>query len=293
MKIWLVLVLLLLGSVASAEQESLSIGQYDVSFDMGDVSSYTSNVTEKESRFLVEIKNENSSAAIIGYETTAADMDTATKNVLDLLGKGGINDTDVRLYTRSVDGQMAMLGVAHRVDKPPVFIASYPKYLGAYGTAFYVVLFSNFAWDEGTRNLLDTLQVDYAPLGHSEPQANISEYGTPYYITSDNFSKENELSETYPSENLTYKGYITFSNNTGESIDDAIIIRNAKTDLEGVDAEYYYLGERFGEKGIDWNLDQQYLNDEEDGYYDVLDITLSDGRMLTLYFDITDFLGRR
>ena len=189
--------------------------------------------------------------------------------------------------------RMAILAVAPRADGLPVFIASYPEYLGAYGTAFYVVSFSNFPWDEGTRNLLDTLQVDYEPLYNIELQNNMNDYGTPYSVTiSGESSEEKELSESDSSENLTYKGYITFSNNNGESIEDAIIIRNAQTDLEGVDAEYYYLEKRFGKKGPDWNLDQQSLMNEDGAYYDAMDITLSDGRTLTIYFDITDFLGK-
>ncbi len=239
---------------------------------------------------------ENNSAVIIGYEASAADMDIAKENVLDLLVQGGINDTDVSLYKRTIDDQMAIFGVAPRADGLPVFMASYPEYLGAYGIAFYVVVFSNFPWDEGTRNLLETLQVDYEPLDHGELQGIISDYGTPYSITitddDDESSEEKELSEWDSSENLTYKSYITFSNNNGESIDDAIIIRNAQTDLEGVDAEYYYLEKRFGIRGTDWNLDQQSLMNEDGMYYDALDITLSDSRTLTIYFDITDFLGK-
>jgi hypothetical protein len=174
-------------------------------------------------------------------------------------------------------------------------MASYPEYLGAYGIAFYVVVFSNFPWDEGTRNLLDTLQVDYEPLDHGELQGIISDYGTPYSITitdDDESSEEKELLESDSSENLTYKGNVTFSNNNGESIDDAIIIRNAKTDLEGIDAEYYYLEKRFGKRGTDWNLDQQSLVNEDGANYDAMDITLSDGSKQTIYFDITDFLGK-
>jgi len=293
MKIWLILVLLLLGSMASAEQESLSIGQYNVTFDMGDVGLYTTNITEKDSRFYAKITSENNSAVIIGYETTAADMDIAKENVLDLLNQGGINDTNVSLYKRTIDDQMAIFAVAHRADGRPVFLASYPEYLAAYGTAFYVVVFSNYPWDEGTRNLLDTLQVDYEPLGNIELQDYISDYGTPYSITiSSESSEEKELSEVDSSENLTYKGHVTFSNNNGESIEDAIIIHNAQTDLEGVAAEYYYLEERFGEKGTDWDLDQQSLVNEDGAYYDAMDITLSDRRTLTIYFDISGFLGK-
>jgi hypothetical protein len=92
--------------------------------------------------------------------------------------------------------------------------------------------------------------------------------------------------------NVTYKDYVTFSNNTGKSIEDAIVIYNAKTDWEGVDSEYYYLEKMFGKKGIDWNLDRQSLRDVGKRYYDVMEITLSDGRKLTIYFDITGFFGK-
>ena len=295
MKIWPILVLLLLGSIASAEQESLSIGQYNVAFDLEDAGLHTTNITEKDSRFYAKIATENNSAVIIGYEASAADMDIAKENVLDLLIQGGINDTDVNLYKRTIDDQMAIFAVASRADGLPVFLASYPEYLGAYGTAFYVVVFSNFPWEEGTRNLLDTLQVDYEPLDNIELQDNISDYGTPYPITisdEDESSEEKELSESDSREDLTYKGYITFSNNNGESIDDAIIILNAQTDSEGLDAEYYYLEKRFGKRGTDWNLDQQSLVNEDGANYDAMDITLSDGRTLNVYFDITNFFGK-
>lgn len=91
---------------------------------------------------------------------------------------------------------------------------------------------------------------------------------------------------------LIYRGYITFSNNRGESIDDAISIYNAKTDSEGVVSEYYYLEWRFGERGVDWELDQQFLLQEEDRFYDRMDINFSDGKETTIYFDITDFFGK-
>jgi hypothetical protein len=290
MRIWLAIVLFLLASVASAEQESLTVGRYNVSFDLGNVGPYSMNVSEKESSFLVGITIGNSSAAIAGYEATGADLDTARENVLDFLSI--FNDTDITLYNRTVDGQMAVLGVASPAEGQPAFIASYPKYLGAYGTAFYVVFVSRIPWDMGTKNLLDALRVDYAPLGNVEPSANISDYGTPYYSTSDNFTEGYAPPEIHSSGGLIYNGYITFSNNGGESYDDAIVILNAKTDKEGIDSEYYYLEERFGRRGVDWDLDQQYLSDEGDRYYDVMDITLSDGRKLTIYFDITDFFGK-
>jgi hypothetical protein len=313
MKIWLVLVLLLLALTASAEQDSLSTDQYYVYFDMGDIGPYETNITETDSRFYAKIASENNTAVIIGYETPAAGMNLAKDNILGFIIQAGINNTSAQLYTRTIDGQMAFFAVAARPDGRPLYIASYPKYLGDLGKAFYVEAFSNFPWEEGSWNLFDSLEVEFEPLGTYESGEEVGDYGTPYSVISnedESFEEESleedmndekmpeenegsELPKTESSEDLTYKGHITFSNNGGESIADAIIIHNAKTDLEGVDAEYFYLENRFGKRGTDWSLDQQSLLDEDGAYYDAMDITLSDGSNLTIYFDITDFLGKK
>ena len=91
---------------------------------------------------------------------------------------------------------------------------------------------------------------------------------------------------------LTYS-HIIFSENGGQSMEDAVIIMNAKGDMEGVGAEYYYLEKKFGRNGVDWNLiSQSFVSDDAGRYYDKLDIPLSTGKMITMYFDITDFYGK-
>jgi len=140
------------------------------------------------------------------------------------------------------------------------------------------------------------------------------ETGTEYHLT---FETKTGLilayTEMYPSQNtfLYFKsisqepssqaantwedggnGGITFSKNSGNSIKDAIVISNAKSDEEGVDAEYAYLEKKYGQRNVDWKLITQSLITNNDKDYDKMDIELSDGTMLTVYFDITDFLGK-
>jgi hypothetical protein len=53
------------------------------------------------------------------------------------------------------------------------------------------------------------------------------------------------------------------------------------------------LGKKFGKNGVDWRLTSHSLVDDEAGrFYDKMDIRLSNGKMITMYFDITDFFGK-
>ena len=91
---------------------------------------------------------------------------------------------------------------------------------------------------------------------------------------------------------LSY-AHISFSDNSGESMEDAIVIMNARTDLEGVSSEYYYLEKRFGTDAVDRDRISQYLVEDEEGRsYDVLEVHLTSGENATIYFDITDFYGK-
>ena len=93
-------------------------------------------------------------------------------------------------------------------------------------------------------------------------------------------------------QDLAYS-HISFSNDSGESIEDAIVIINATGEEDGVNSEYYYLEKRFGKQGVDWDREMQSLIGGEDGrFYDKMDIRLSSGEMISIYFDITDFYGK-
>lgn len=84
---------------------------------------------------------------------------------------------------------------------------------------------------------------------------------------------------------------MTSYSGSGESIEDPIVISGVKTDLQAVDAEYEYLAKRFGRKGTDWKLVLQSLLGSGKRKIDSMEIELSNGKRLTLYFDITKYFG--
>lgn len=87
--------------------------------------------------------------------------------------------------------------------------------------------------------------------------------------------------------------------NSGESIETAIIIVDAVDHMDGIQAEYRYLEERYGKRGEDWDLVMQalleYPPEEESGgptkYYDRMTIEYPKGKITDLYFDISSFFG--
>jgi len=91
----------------------------------------------------------------------------------------------------------------------------------------------------------------------------------------------------------TCVGEIQFSSNEGFSIDDAIVITGAEGSFDGVDAEYKYLVQRFGEKSVDWTLKMQVLHENEGKAYDQMQIIdIKEQREFSIFFDITEFFGK-
>lgn len=80
--------------------------------------------------------------------------------------------------------------------------------------------------------------------------------------------------------------------NSGTSLEDAIVILDAASSSEGVRAEYEYLEQQFGIRGINWNLQRQALLHIGDKVYDEMTVLLPNNDVLRLYFDITDFFGK-
>jgi hypothetical protein len=85
---------------------------------------------------------------------------------------------------------------------------------------------------------------------------------------------------------MTYKG--------GNGLDskEAIIIVGAKDELEGIDGEYIWLEEKYGEQDFSWELIDQQSIDEVDKKYDILKIKFLNGEEREFWFDITDFYGK-
>jgi len=81
---------------------------------------------------------------------------------------------------------------------------------------------------------------------------------------------------------------IQYKGEDGSSKEKAIIILDVEKEFEGVDIEYEYLENKYGEVEIE---SQTYIGDE-DKSYDVLNIKLADGSKEEIWFDITDFYGK-
>jgi hypothetical protein len=73
---------------------------------------------------------------------------------------------------------------------------------------------------------------------------------------------------------------------------EAIIIVGAKDELEGIDGEYIWLEEKYGEQDFGWELIDQQSIDDGDKKYDILKIKFLNGEEKEFWFDITDFYGK-
>ena len=84
---------------------------------------------------------------------------------------------------------------------------------------------------------------------------------------------------------VTYTG-------SGESPEDPIIIEGVSDNFEAVKAEYSYLSSKFGNRGVDWKLNQQSLMEINGRMMDKIDIELADKSEVSIYFDITEYFGQ-
>lgn len=79
---------------------------------------------------------------------------------------------------------------------------------------------------------------------------------------------------------------------SGKSIDDPIVVDDVPSHLAAIEAEYAYIANRYGIRGLDWELQQQTLMMPEgsDGrVVDALIIKLSTGEAFTVFFEITKY----
>lgn len=85
---------------------------------------------------------------------------------------------------------------------------------------------------------------------------------------------------------------IRFEGGDGSSVAQAIVIRGAKGESDGVAAEYKYLEMVYGPKGQGHDVRGQALLENGGRSFDKLDVDLKDGRSIAVFFDITDYFGK-
>jgi hypothetical protein len=87
---------------------------------------------------------------------------------------------------------------------------------------------------------------------------------------------------------------ISFSGGSGESFHDAVKITGVRDKSSGIEAEYKYISDKHGLRGIGWFLVEQTVIREKNKIVDIIEIELkteSDRRIF--YFDVSDFMGKR
>lgn len=107
-------------------------------------------------------------------------------------------------------------------------------------------------------------------------------------------SKDMDATSTAGMSVVMTKGDIKVYGGTGESFEDPIVIVGAKSSMDGVPVEYAYLAKKYGERGTDWQMNQQSLQYHEGKAYDVLNITVVNPKKekFDVYFDISGFFGK-
>jgi hypothetical protein len=86
---------------------------------------------------------------------------------------------------------------------------------------------------------------------------------------------------------------IVYKGGDGTSVKEAVIIKKATTLKEGIAAEYAYLDEKLGQRGIDWKPLGQYLNPDYGKYYDIIKVNIIDTDEIKYFcFEITGFFGK-
>ncbi len=83
-------------------------------------------------------------------------------------------------------------------------------------------------------------------------------------------------------------GEVTYSGGDGSSREQAVVIRGAKGEADGVKAEYTWLRRRFSAHRV---LRQAVVS-LNGRVYDQMDIATSDGNRQSVFFDITFFYGK-
>lgn len=88
-------------------------------------------------------------------------------------------------------------------------------------------------------------------------------------------------------------GEVVFGGGDGSSLVRAVIITNAKSSYQGIQAETVYLEKTHGIRNLDWRMVSQDLLEAKNKTYDVLTIEkVASKKEVKVYFDITSFYGK-
>lgn len=86
---------------------------------------------------------------------------------------------------------------------------------------------------------------------------------------------------------------VTYEGGDGKTVENAIVIKNAENEIDGVAAEYAYIAKINGEKFKDWKPVGQSTINKDNKKIDLINIQLiQKNETVSYYFDITEFYGK-
>ena len=86
---------------------------------------------------------------------------------------------------------------------------------------------------------------------------------------------------------------VTYEGGDGKTVENAIVIKNAENERNGVAAEYAYIAKINGEKFKDWKPVGQSTINIDNKKIDLINIQLiQKNETVSYYFDITEFYGK-
>ena len=86
---------------------------------------------------------------------------------------------------------------------------------------------------------------------------------------------------------------VTYEGGDGKTVENAIIIKNAENERNGVAAEYAYIAKIHGEKFKDWKPVGQSTINNDKKKIDLINVQiLQKNETVSYYFDISEFYGK-
>ena len=86
---------------------------------------------------------------------------------------------------------------------------------------------------------------------------------------------------------------ISFEGGTGGTVEAAIVVRGARTDVEGTCTEFTWLTHTYGQIGQEWQLAAHYHGKYGGKDIDTFSIVLADGKHVCVFFDCSESFGRQ
>ena len=110
-------------------------------------------------------------------------------------------------------------------------------------------------------------------------------------ITTQNTNSQSSITEYWNKTPDLSK--VTYEEGDGKTVENAIVIKNAENERNGVAAEYAFIAKLYGEKFKDWRPIGQSTIDKDNKKIDLIKIQLiQKNETILYYFDITEFYGK-